>query len=136
VLLLANLKGQASVEVLIAVSILLIILAFAFNTYIERKREVDWSEEFLDAKSECYKTSSLISRVRANGKNFLEIATFIDYKISIYGDLRSIGVFWDSGSTYCTFSTVNVTNITHSRFDVFGEYRIFNDGTNVVFEKT
>lgn len=135
-LLLANLKGQASVEILIAVSILLVIFAFAFTTYIERKRDVGWSEEFLNAKSECYKTSSLIDRVRANGKNFEEIATFNIYKISIYGDLGSIGIFWDSSSTYCTFSTVNVTNTTHSRFDVFGEYRVFNDGTNVVFEKT
>jgi hypothetical protein len=128
-------KGQVGFEVLIAVSILLVIFAFAFTTYIGREREVMWSEEFLNAKSECYRMSSLINRVRTNGKNFLETATFNTYDILVSGNLGSIGVFWKNSSVYCTFSTVNVTNSTHSRFEVSGEYKIFNDGTNVVFEK-
>ena len=131
----AKSRGQVGFELLIAVGVLLVIFAFAFTTYIEREKEVDWSEDFLSAKSECFKASSLINRVSVNGKNFVETATFNTYNMRINGDLGSIGVIWNSSSAYCTFSTVNVTNSTHARFDVFGKYRIFNDGTNVVFQK-
>ena len=130
-----DLKGQVGFEALIAVAILLIIFAFAFSVYINRQIEVSWSETFLDSKIECYKVSSLINRANFNGKNFEERATFNTYKIHINGDLRSIEVSWDHSSTNCMFSTVNVTNATHTRFDIFGDYRIYDDGKNVVFQK-
>lgn len=130
-----DLKGQVSFEVLIALAILSLIFLFAFTSYIEKETEVGWSENFLDAKRECYEISSLINRVRVNGVNFVERSSFNTYKIRVNGDLRSIEVSWDSSTTYCMFPTVNVTNTTHQRFDVFGNYKIFNDGTNVVFEK-
>ena len=129
-----NSKGQVGFEALVAIIILLLMFAFAFNAYIGREIEVGWSEKFLDAKKECYGISSLINRVKANGKNFIERAEFT-HNIRVNGDLRSIEVFWDDDSTYCMFSSVNVKNITHARFNVSGEYKVFNDGSNVVFEK-
>lgn len=124
-----------SVEALIAVTILLVVFLFSFIVYNERQTEIGWSEDFMGAKRECYRISSLIGRVSVNGENFIERATFNSNKIHVNGDIRSIEVFWDHSYASCTLSTANVNNITHVRFDVFGNYKIFNNGTDVVFQK-
>ena len=132
-----QMKGQTSTEMMIAVSFLGFLLIISYLVYSERNRDIEWVSDFLEVKKICYEFSSVINRVRMNGKGFREKISYNqDYNVTIEGDNRAISIDFDSNTVLCEFSTVNVTNQTSSRFLVEkGEYFVENDGELVVFQK-
>ena len=101
--------------------------------YSQNREELVRSSLYLDAKKDCYLISSMINRVMASGKNFAETVSF--YNATIFGDMRGVEIYFENGYVYCKFSTSNITNLTHQTFDLSGDYKIFNNGESVVFQK-
>lgn len=129
-------KSQVAVETLIVISVLALISLAVSSIYMQREENIGWSDDFLNAKRECYIVSSLINRVRANGKDFNEVISLQKgHRVKVFGDDHGIEVWWDGDYVFCTHSTTNVTNGTDSTFEFLADYKVFNDGVNVVFKK-
>ena len=126
-------RGQASTEFLVVIIFLMLIFISVFAVYSKNRSELVHSSLYLDAKTECYLISNMINRVMAGGKDLVETGSFHNAKV--FGDMRGVEVYFEKGYVYCKFSTSNVTNLTHRTFDLSGDYRVFNDGENVVFKK-
>lgn len=134
-------KAQSGTETFVAVFVLGLIILYTFVTYVDRNREVQWSDSAMQAQRECYSTAETINRVRSNGYGFLELVSFT-HRVKIYGNDRGMEVFFDNGRGqfeyyYCTFSTSNVTNTTDYTFETSArdKYKAVNEGNDIVFYK-
>gem|GEM_PF-3425551 len=134
-------KAQTGVETFIVVLLLVLISIYSFTTYLDRNREIKWSDRAMDAQRECYRTAFLINRVRANGYGFSEQTIFNKYNVRISGNSNGIDVLFYSDPAsgqqyyYCSFQTSNVTNSTHYNFEIYGKYDVVNEGKNITFHK-
>lgn len=132
-------KAQTGIETFTVVFVLGLIFLYSFMMYVERNREVKWSEKVMNAQRECYRASALINRVRTNGYGFAEKASFGVYKVKIFGNARGVEVIFgdsvgpESNSYYCSFLTSNVTNTTDFTFEIFGNYKVVNEDANITF---
>jgi hypothetical protein len=140
-------KAQSGIETYTVAFIISLMFLYSFLTYVSRNAEVETSSAMMDAQKQCHEIADMINRVRANGEGFAESASFL-HRARIYGSGRGVEVFFDRSSGqagqpgsgtdyyYCTFSTSNVTNTTHTAFDVLGGYTVVNEGTDITFYKT
>ncbi len=131
-------KAQVGMETFVVMLVVSLLFLYSFMTYVNRNKEIKLSDKMLSAQRECYIISDLINRVRYGGRGFAERISFKN-KVKIYGNDGGIEVYFDSDGTtnnyYCTFSTSNVTNTSDSTFEVYGNYKVVNEGVNIVFYK-
>src|SRR3989344_7255437 len=60
-------KGQISIEILYAVSVILILFSILTVMELERKQDVRRMEDFLKKRGECFKLSTLIAGASSTG---------------------------------------------------------------------
>lgn len=134
-------KAQSGTETFMVVLILIILLIFAFMTYMDRNSDAVAYENMMNAETECFRIASLINRVRMGEEGFSEQMSFISHTSKVFGNTRGVEVSYKHASGkdeyyYCTFLTSNVTNTTHYSFELSGNYLIVNEGDNITFYKT
>lgn len=114
-------KSQAGLETLFGVSLLVILLIFAFTFSLSKSSETRFANAYLEARKICDELRTTVNQVYANGFGFA--ASFnipnklalADYNLTIYATNKTITLEWDGNLFSCTLFTPSVTNGTISK---------------------
>ncbi len=138
-------KAQIGVETLIVFTILIILLAFSFTSYVNKNSEINTAREYLEARKICQSVQIAVNQlsVSSYGSSFqLTIPTklqTIDYKLDVYPSDKVVVVSWKNFSSSCLLSVQNVTNSSSFVFNSFaiskGENSVYVDGDGSVVIK-
>ncbi len=122
-------KSQISLEFLFAIGVVLFIFIFILIFTIQKKAEVSFATNYLEAKTDCIKLSNLINSVYVNQDS--NVTFKLKNNATISPGL--IEVNKDSQITaFCTFS-VSVSNGSHNNFQVrLGNVTLRNSNNSVI----
>ena len=124
-------KSQVSLEFLFAIGIVLFIFIFLSIFTIEKRAEVNFATNYLEARTDCNKLSAIIDSVYVNhGSN-------VTFKLKNNATLDSASGFIEVEKNsqtvaFCSFSAV-VTNGTNSNFQIrLGNVNLKNSNNTVI----
>lgn len=115
-------KSQTGLETLLVISLVIVVLVFAFVSYISKGSEVDFTQKHLEAQKICFEIKNIINQVASDGFgsavkfNLPKKLITSDYNASIDSNNKIVTILWDKNSFSCSFFTQNVTNSTHNQF--------------------
>ena len=129
-------KTQASQEIIVTISVMIIIFSFAFLISSQKNVEASKLKSYISGKDLCIELSTLFDETVANG-NGSQKTLFISSKLNF----KPYNISITNGTTiminntdmvlFCT-TKANVTNGTSNRFSILPGWRtIVNNNTRV-----
>ena len=131
-------KGQAGIETLFGVSLLLIFLVFAFVTSVSKSSETQFAQTYLEAQKICYEIKNIINQI--SSYSFGAAVQVIipnkidstDYNLTVDSNNKTLTIEWSNNLFSCTILTPNVTNNTHNKFTIAKGTKTFKNSNGVV----
>ncbi len=124
-------KGQISIEVLYAVSIVLILFTLLSVLALERRGDVRRMEDFMNKRGECFRLSTLIAGAASTGDRAV-YDFYSHYNINVesrgFINVRDLNVTGTSQEVFCSFHAVIADNYTlaDGNYKIIGGFGIVN----------
>lgn len=107
-------KSQASLEMLFALIIIIIIFSATALFFYNRSQETVATEAFLEKRNLCFKLADNINSIFTNGDGAMVRIDHISYDVTFNGDERAIFV----EDTSCSIPIKEITNGVSSEFTI------------------
>jgi len=109
-------KGQAGIETVFGVSLLVIFLVFAFSISVSKSSESQFTKTYLGVQKVCYEIKNIINQVSSDGFGIATQFTIpnkidsFDYNLTVDSNKKTLTLEWNGNLFSCTVLTKDVTN--------------------------